>query len=334
MTADRAKPSPTNAASSGVVIDRKLTKELMKRSDRPGLIWLTQWVALLGFSGYLYYLSFDSAWMIPMMIVYGSIIALPMYALSHECAHGTAFRSRWLNEILFWISSLIYFEEPYYRRYSHARHHTYTWIKQLDAQMPFNTPMTFRGWLWETSGISYFVIIFKVVIVNALGKFSDNVRDFTPRSELPRLKWSARLFLLIYLMLGLAITLGADWILWFLILPRIAGGPVLFLYTLLQHIDMEEDQLDIRRSTRSFETNAFSRFLYMNMNYHVEHHMYPTVPFHALPALNIAVKDQIPELDPGFFISNYRVLKVILKRSMGKLPMENLGKSITLDSIN
>jgi fatty acid desaturase len=330
MTVARTKPTPTNAASSGVVIDRKLTKELMKRSDRPGLIWLAQWIALLGFSGYLYSLSIGNNWLIPMMVVYGSIIALPAYALSHECAHGTAFRSRWLNEILFWVSSLVYFEEPYYRRYSHARHHTYTWINQLDAQMPFNTPMTFRGWLWEISGISYFVITFRVAMVNALGIFSDNIRDFTPESELPRLKWSARLFLSFYILLATGIVLGADWILWYLILPRIAGGPVLFLYTLLQHIDMEEDQLDIRRSTRSFETTAFSRFLYMNMNYHVEHHMYPTVPFHALPALNLAVKDQVPEPDPGFFVSNYRVLQTILSRSIGRLPMENLGKSVTL----
>jgi fatty acid desaturase len=93
---------------------------------------------------------------------------------------------------------------------------------------------------------------------------------------------------------------------------------------------MEEDQLDLRRSTRSFETNDFNRFLYMNMNYHVEHHMYPTVPFHALPALNRAVKDQLPEPDPGFFLTNYRVLRAIIGRSLGKLPMSNLGKSITI----
>jgi fatty acid desaturase len=26
-----------------------------------------------------------------------------------------------------------------------------------------------------------------------------------------------------------------------------------------------------------------SRFIYWNMNYHVEHHMFPMVPYHALP---------------------------------------------------
>jgi fatty acid desaturase len=324
------KPAPTNAASSGVSIDRQLNKQLTRRSDRPGLIWLGKWIALLLTTGYLLYLSEGSAWFIPMLLIYGSVIAVPAYALSHECAHGTAFRSRWINETLFWISSLIYYEEPHYRRYAHARHHSHTWINGLDAQMPFETPMTFKGWLLEISGIGYFIFISKAMYANALGRFSEQVREFTPASELPKLKWGARAFLTVYLVLALAILLGADYLFWYLVLPRVLGNPVLFLYTIIQHVDMEEDQLDLRRSTRSFRTNAFSRFIYMNMNYHVEHHMYPTVPFHALPALGEAVRNQLPEPDPGFFLTNYRVLKAIVARSLGRLPMSNQGKSITI----
>lgn len=330
MAESDTKPTPTNAASSGVVIDRILSKQLMKRSDRPGLIWLAQWIALLLASGYLLYLSQSSPWFIPMLVIYGTFITLPAYALSHECAHGTAFRSRWINESLFWISSLIYFEEPLHRRYAHARHHTYTWINGLDAQMPYKTPMTFRGWLLEISGIGYFLFSLNALLVSASGRFSDNIREFTPHSELPRLMWGARLFLSFYLLLAAAIALGSDFLWWYLVLPRIVGGPVTFLYTLIQHVDMAEDQMDLRHSTRSFKTSALSRFLYMNMNFHIEHHMYPTVPFHAIPALNRAIEDQLPRPDPGFVLTNYRILKAIIARSRGKAPMENLGKSITL----
>ncbi|MCP4471589.1 MAG: hypothetical protein GY815_13060, partial [Gammaproteobacteria bacterium] len=136
-----------------------------------------------------------------------------------------------------------------------------------------------------------------------------------------------------YLGIALLIASGADFLFWYLVLPRILGNPVLLLYTLIQHVDMEEDQLDLRRSTRSFRTNAFSRFLYMNMNYHIEHHMYPTVPFHALPALGEAVRDQLPEPDPGFFLSNCLVLKTVISRGLGQLPMSNRGKSITTDEL-
>jgi fatty acid desaturase len=40
--------------------------------------------------------------------------------------------------------------------------------------------------------------------------------------------------------------------------------------------------------------NPVSRFIYWNMNYHVEHHMFPMVPYHALPRLHATIKDDLP----------------------------------------
>jgi fatty acid desaturase len=40
--------------------------------------------------------------------------------------------------------------------------------------------------------------------------------------------------------------------------------------------------------------NPISRFIYWNMNYHVEHHMFPMVPYHALPALHEELKADLP----------------------------------------
>ena len=54
------------------------------------------------------------------------------------------------------------------------------------------------------------------------------------------------------------------------------------------------------------------------MNYHIEHHLYPTVPFHALPSLSKKLREQLPEPDPGFFRTNWEVLKVVARRTFGK----------------
>jgi fatty acid desaturase len=40
--------------------------------------------------------------------------------------------------------------------------------------------------------------------------------------------------------------------------------------------------------------NPISRFIYWNMNYHVEHHMFPMVPYHALPKLHELIKHDLP----------------------------------------
>ena len=116
--------------------------------------------------------------------------------------------------------------------------------------------------------------------------------------------------------MGLAVA-GHDWVLTYIVFPRILGGVVMLLFTLIQHVEMQENSPSILESTRSFTTNWLGRFLYMNMNNHIEHHLYPMVPFHQLPALNAAIAEQLPRTDPGFFRTNWEVLQVVTKRSLG-----------------
>jgi fatty acid desaturase len=40
--------------------------------------------------------------------------------------------------------------------------------------------------------------------------------------------------------------------------------------------------------------NPIFRFVYWNMNYHVEHHMFPMVPYHRLPELHDEMKPFCP----------------------------------------
>ena len=94
----------------------------------------------------------------------------------------------------------------------------------------------------------------------------------------------------------------------------------MLLYTLIQHVEMQENQPSILQSTRSFQTSGFSRFLYMNMNNHIEHHLYPMVPFHALPRLNKAIGSQLPEADPGLIRTNLEVFGIVVRRSLGLTP--------------
>ena len=56
----------------------------------------------------------------------------------------------------------------------------------------------------------------------------------------------------------------------------------------------------------------------MNMNHHVEHHLYTQVPFYALPALSTALRDQVPRPDPGIWRTNLELLSVVVRRSLGR----------------
>ncbi len=309
----------TNAASTGIRIDRKRLKSLSRRSDWPGLAYLGAWAGLLIATGCLVWFALGTPYVWPAMFVYGVVLTVPAYSLSHETAHGTAFRTRWLNETVFWVTSLLYGEEPLHRRYTHTNHHTHTWYVGLDSQMPFDTPLTFWGWLYDISGASLHRFQFRVLRQIATKRFTPLMLSVSPKAELPKMTRNARLFCLIYLGVIVLIATGIGWpLLWFYVLPRLIGGPIMLMFNIIQHAEMQENSPSIIDSTRTFRTDRVGRFLYLNMNNHVEHHLYPQVPFYSLPELHKEVADRTPEPDPGFWRTNLDLFSVVLRRSLGR----------------
>ena len=185
-------------AQSGVELSKHELKSLYRRSDAKGLLYFGGWVFLCVASGFLYYLNLHTLWMVPTLMLYGTLLALG-YAMSHETTHGTAFRTRWLNETVFWFTSLVYGHEPYHRRYSHASHHTYTEMRGVDAQKPWDHPMTLWDYLKKLSGFGEVTGFSTILLPHALGLVPDGVKRYTPESEQPNLIWGARAFIAIHL---------------------------------------------------------------------------------------------------------------------------------------
>ena len=314
----QATSNITNAASSGIKVDGKLLKQLSQRSDRAGLWYLAKWLVMLTITGTSVWLTLDSAWLWLTMFVHGIVLSVPAYAISHETAHGSVFKTRWLNKAVLWVTSVLYMEEPWHRRYTHHNHHSHTWHVDLDSQMPFDTPMTLRGWLLEASGIALLMFHARVLFALATRRYTATMQAVIPETKLPVATRNARIMLSIYLGIAALAVAGISWPLWFIVIPRLLGAPVMLLFTLIQHVEMAENSPSIIDSTRSFRSNWLGRFLYANMNYHIEHHLYPSVPFYALPQLSAAIKDQLPEPDPGFFRTNLEVLGVVIRRSLNR----------------
>ena len=307
----------TSAASTSVRIDRRRLKVLARRSDWPGLAYLAGWTVALAGAGLLVHAALDTFLVWPAMFLLGVVTSVPAYSMSHETAHGTAFRTRCLNETVFWFTSLLYGEEPLHRRYTHTNHHTHTWYAGLDSQMPFDTPLDLKGWLYDVSGLSIHRFQSRVLWQLATRRYTKLMREVAPEAELPKMTRNARLFGLVYLGVGGLIAAGHTWPLWFYVLPRLLGGPIMLMFNLIQHAEMQENSPSIIESTRTFRTNRAGRFLYLNMNHHVEHHLYPQVPFYSLPRLHEEVADQTPPPDPGFWRTNLDLFSVVVRRSLG-----------------
>jgi fatty acid desaturase len=76
---------------------------------------------------------------------------------------------------------------------------------------------------------------------------------------------------------------------------------------------MSPDTPDWRLVAHTVEVNPVVRFLYWNMNYHIDHHMYAAVPFHQLPKFHEVLKKGLPE-SPQSFFAGIRLVLDIKKR--------------------
>jgi fatty acid desaturase len=81
-----------------------------------------------------------------------------------------------------------------------------------------------------------------------------------------------------------------------------------------QHAGLPENVLDHRLNSRTIYMNPVFRFLYWNMNYHVEHHMFPMVPYHALPKLHEVIKHDCPQPYSSSWAAYKELIPTILRQ--------------------
>jgi len=292
-------------------IDRATLKGLMKRSDAPGLAFLGVWAGLLVAAGWAIDLARGSAWIVPAVVAYGFVLGFA-YAPSHECAHGTAFRTRWLNEAVLWLSSFVWGESPTHRRFAHSHHHTHTWHWTVDAQMGYSNPVRLRTWFGDVIGLLEFWPRAKLMVRHASGRITERERRYLPENQTGAVVREARLLMAGYLGLIAWAVIGQTWVpMLYFFIPRFAGAFGVYAFITTQHMAMAQDVNDHRICTRSMTNGWLGRVLYWNMNYHIEHHVYPSVPFHALPALNAAIRDQLPEPSPSLLAAHAEIIRTI-----------------------
>ena len=276
-------------------VDRETMKSLMARSNGRAAGDTLLWLVLLVGSGWLAYRSWGTWWAVPAFAFYGVMYGSASDARWHECGHRTAFRSRWANDVVYHIASFMDYREPVSWRWSHARHHSDTIIVGRDPEIAFKRGAPLFHIVLELFAIRTVIAETKKLVLNAIGRPTAEQADYQPAEELRASTWWSRAFLLAFA--GVAVwcaAVGSVLPAMFIGLPTFYGRWLMVVYGITQHAGLAEDVLDHRLNTRTVMMNRFNRFMYLNMNYHLEHHIFPTVPYHSLPALHRAVADQLP----------------------------------------
>ena len=231
----------------------------------------------------------------------------------HELGHGQVFATRALNHAFLRLFSFLGWLHPDMFFSSHLRHHRFTQNPPHDLENPTPIRVTLGAFLrfgfvnvWGAGEAVAQTVraaagVYPTGHLGWLPGWEETC--YPPEAEgarAPAMLW-ARAMLAGHVALALAsVALG-----WPLLLPAlVSGGPffngwLFFLCNSTQHVGLPAGAADFRANTRTFELHPLVRFLYWQMNFHIEHHMYAMVPCYHLAELHAAIKHDLPPTPNG-----------------------------------
>ncbi|MEM5383140.1 fatty acid desaturase [Paraburkholderia phymatum] len=277
--------------SGAALVPKKSLKVLRERSNGPGLVHLAVHIGALLLTGTLISLSLGTWWIVPATVLHGAVIVL-LFAPLHECSHGTAFRTRWLNTAVGMFAAIVSMRPFLYFKYRHTAHHTYTQHERLDPDIvPF--PASLREYLLLILGASFWPKMVGTYWRGLTGRFTANERSFIPPGDMGRVRREIALTLALYALIAVASVWLHTWVaVVYWLAPRFFGEPVLRAIRMAEHTGASESP-DLLSNTRTTLANPVFRTLYWNMPYHAEHHVASSVPFHALARLHREMKPHL-----------------------------------------
>jgi fatty acid desaturase len=295
-------------------IDKETLRQLTQRSDARGWLqagsFLLIYAALTACTVYF----FTMRWWLPMATAcYVHALFLNMMSMAaavHELSHGTAFRTKPVNEFFLYFFSFLTWNNPVHFRASHIlNHHPFTVHRGLDKeviQAPVKEKLNWVNILsWSTFDWPWFSVFIRVNILHALGKTDADFFFWDPLfpKDDPRRKemcaW-ARVMVGAYIVAIAAAIIFHVWVVIFLAFSCFFARILANLTGAIQHTGLGSDIPDWRSVCHTVNVNPVVRYLYWNMNYHTEHHMYAAVPFFNLPKLRAAIEKDVPKAHRSF----------------------------------
>src|SRR6202051_987279 len=296
-------------------VPKQKMRELLQRRDWPAFRDSIIWFGLLIATGYAGYRLWGTWWAIIPFVIYGVIYGSTSDSRWHEAGHGTAFKTDWMNNALYEIASFMVLRESTPWRWSHTRHHSDTIIVGRDPEIGVPRPPDLKGIVMSFFNLRVYAKYFRLIVMHSVGRMSAEEKTFIPETEFPKVYRKARIYVALYVVaIGLSIKTGSVLPLLLVGFTNLFGTWLLVTYGYTQHAGLAENVLDHRLNSRTVYMCWIHRYLYWNMNYHVEHHMFPLVPYHALPKLHNAVKDDCAVPYPSLFSAWREIVPTIFRQ--------------------
>ena len=297
-------------------------KSLHAKSDLKGAFQTIGYLVLLILPAVAAWYSFHHlAWWITagFVFLYGMVAAFLINAV-HELGHGTVFKTKWLNSFFCHLFAFLGWINHETFQTSHIRHHRYTLHPPDDLEVVLPVKLM----LWHVLKVGFFYPPhlwgwIKGAFRIASGRFEGEWEltlfpDSDPKSRKAPIRW-ARCMIAGHVAIVATSILTGEWIIPVMLTfgHQCYGSWLYFLCNNTQHVGLKDNVDDFRLCCRTFTLNPFFRFLYWQMNYHIEHHMYAAVPCYNLGKLHQMIRHELPP-SPHGLIGVWKEIDAILRK--------------------
>ncbi len=292
--------------TDSALIARPTLSELNTLRDGPAALRLLSHLLLISAGGVVWA---QQLWPLPLRLAGLLLCGMGLatcFAGLHECSHRTAFRDKRVNDAVAWLLGLLsFYNATAYRRY-HQWHHRYTHQPGLDPELDDPQPTSRPAYLLELSGWNWWCGKLSGYATLLWGDLS--AVPYLNAQVIPQVRRSVWLQVGVYLLLATVSLIHANgFLLWFWLLPLALGQPFLRFVLLAEHSGCSFSA-DGTANTRTTLTTGPVRWLMWNMPFHAEHHLYPSLPFHALPAAHERIGPHLKHLDQGYLAVHRQLL--------------------------
>ena len=169
-------------------------------------------------------------------------------------------------------------------------------VNGKDPELDDPQPSNFKEYLLALSGFNWWVGKFTThyrLATSKLGDYFYIAED--ARDEVIR---SSRLQLAVYgIAIAVSLIFKQPWFFTLWLLPLAVGQPILRFILLAEHTGCTNND-NLLTNTRT--TLTWFSWMVWNIPFHAEHHLYPSIPFHALPQAHQQLKKHFEVVEDGY----------------------------------
>ena len=216
------------------------------------------------------------------------LLLAPLYLLSaaslhgislftHEAVHGTLARNRLLNDLLGALCAFPVLQTCTAYRVLHLRHH-----QHLGNDGDPDHYENYTRWTWIVFLMNWLrLLIGYPVYITAIP-----LMGFRQGTTHERWWIASEVSVLVALVLLVWLSpMPRNWLLHGWLIPMLCINSMVNIRGMSQHTLLEHAADEVL-GTRTILTSRLVRFFMCNENYHLEHHLYPGVPWYSLPSVH------------------------------------------------